>query len=62
MTALALEAVLSKSRLSTYRSYVTQTIGNDDLNKALELYAWNAKASSAYHLESQSLIIPTLRP
>mgnify|MGYP000101834819 CR=1 FL=1 len=50
MTALALEAVLSKSRLSTYRSYVTQTIGNDDLNKALELYAWNAKASSAYLL------------
>jgi hypothetical protein len=50
MTALALEAVLSKSRLSTYRSYVTQTIGNDDLDKALELYAWNAKTSSAYLL------------
>ncbi len=50
MTALALETVLSPSRLSTYRFYVTQTIGNDDIDKALELYAWNAKTSSAYLL------------
>lgn len=39
MTAQALEAVLSVKRLSTYRNYVLQELGSDDLDKALQLYA-----------------------
>lgn len=50
MTALALETVLSVNRISTYRNYVLQEQGNDDLDKALQLYAWNAQVSSAYLL------------
>ena len=50
MTAQALEAVLSVNRLSTYRNYVLQELGNDDLDRALQLYAWNAQISSAYLL------------
>lgn len=50
MTAQALEAVLSVNRLSTYRNYVLQEFGSDDLDKALQLYAWNAQTSSAYLL------------
>lgn len=43
-----IENTLSKSRFLTYRNAIIAASGRDDLQKAVELYQWNADLSSRF--------------